>query len=206
MNSAREVIMQNELKVDLCFSVTGRTIPVDHGFDLYSAISRIIPEFHQAEDIGLKLIRGRYIGDGLLDIHPNSWLILRLKTPVLPGYINLAGKTIKLKDHIIQIGVPQTRSIMPDSCLYAHLVTTRNGNDQNRFEKEISRQMSGLGVKGNPSVGTRKTFTVHAKKVVGYSMTLDDLSDEDSILIQDNGLGGRRKMGCGFFEPVGNDR
>jgi CRISPR-associated protein Cas6 len=198
--------MEKDIKVDLCFSITGRTIPVDHGFDLYSAISRIIPEFHQAEDIGLKLIRGRYIGDGLLDIHPNSWLILRLKTPVLPGYINVAGKAIKLKDYIVQIGVPQTRSISPDSSLYAHLVTTRNGHDQQRFENEISRQMSGLGVKSNYTVGRRKTFTVHSKKVVGYSMTIDELSDEDSILIQEHGLGGRRKMGCGFFESVGSDR
>ena len=198
--------MEDIPKVDLCFSITGKAISVDHGFELYSAVSKIVPDFHEAEDIGLKLIRGRYIGDGLMDIHPNSWLIFRLRPTVLPGYINLAGKTIKLKDHIIQIGVPQTRSIMPDSSLYAHLVTTRNGNDQQRFENEISRQMSELGVKGNASVGKRKTFTVHTKNVVGYSMTIDDLTDEDSLLIQDNGLGGRRKMGCGFFEPMGNNR
>ena len=66
--------MEDNPKVDLCFSVAGKYIPVDHGFDLYSAISRIIPEFHEEKDIGVKLIRGRYIGDGLLDIHPNSWL------------------------------------------------------------------------------------------------------------------------------------
>ena len=84
--------MENDPKVDLCFLITGRTIPVDQGFDLYSAISRFIPEFHDAEDIGVKLIRGRYIGDGLLVIYPNSWLIMRLKASVLPGYINLAGK------------------------------------------------------------------------------------------------------------------
>lgn len=36
-------------------------------------------------------------------------------------------------------------------------------------------------------------------------MTLEGLTDEGSILIQEHGLGGRRKMGCGFFEPVGNE-
>ena len=159
--------MENDPKVDLCFLITGRTIPVDHGFDLYSAISRFIPEFHDAEDIGAKLIRGRYIGDGLLDIHPNSWLVMRLKTSVLPGYINLAGKSLKLKDHIVQIGVPQTRSIQAAPSLYAHLVATRNWQDQQRFESEISRQMSELGVIGKSMVGERKTFAVHGKRVVG---------------------------------------
>ncbi len=198
--------MENNPKVDLCFSVTGRNIPVDHGFDLYSAISKIISDFHEAEGIGIKLIRGRYIGDGLLDIHPNSWLTIRLKASALPGYINLAGKTIKIKDHSIQIGVPQTRSLVAGSSLYAHLVTTRNCQDQQRFENEISRQMAELKVNGECIVGERKTFTIHDKKVVGYSMTINELSDEDSILIQEHGLGGRRKMGCGFFEPVGNNR
>jgi CRISPR-associated protein Cas6 len=198
--------MEDNPKVDLCFSVTGRNIPVDHGFDLYSAISRTIPEFHEAEDIGLKLIRGRYIGDGLLDIHPNSWLIIRLRASDLPGYINLAGKTLTIKKHNIQIGVPQTRSLVAASALYAHCVTTRNCQDQQRFENEINRQMAKLKVNGVFSVGERKTVTIHDKKVVGYSLLVGGLSDEHSILIQEHGLGGRRKMGCGFFEPVDNDK
>ena len=86
------------------------------------------------------------------------------------------------------------------------MVTTRNGQDQQRFENEISRQMAKLEVKGDCVVGERKTFTIHDKKVVGYPMIINGLTDEDSIVIQEHGLGGRRKMGCGFFEPVGNDR
>jgi CRISPR-associated protein Cas6 len=198
--------MENTPKVDLCFSITGKTVSVDHGFDLYSAVSNIVPEFHEADDVGIKLIRGRYIGEGLLDIHPNSWLIVRLKTTDTHTYINLAGKTLNLKGHNIQVGVPKTRSIEASSFLYAHLVTTRNGQDQPRFEKEISRQMAELKVKAKYTIGERKTFTIHDKKVVGYSMTLEELTDENSILIQENGLGGRRKMGCGFFEPVDNDK
>jgi CRISPR-associated protein Cas6 len=66
--------------------------------------------------------------------------------------------------------------------------------------------MAELKVNGECIVGERKTFTIHDKKVVGYSMTINELSDEDSILIQEHGIGGRRKMGCGFFEPVGNNR
>jgi len=198
--------MENNPKVDLCFSVTGRNIPVDHGFDLYSAISRIIPDFHEADGISIKLIRGRYIGDGLLDIHPNSWLTIRLRTSVLPGYINLAGKTLTIKGHNIQIGVPKMKSLVAGSSLYAHLVSTRNGQNQQRFENEISRQMAELKANGDFIAGQRKTFTIHNKKVVGYPMTINGLSDGDSIVIQEHGLGGRRKMGCGFFEPADKNR
>jgi len=197
--------MNGEPKVDMSFIITGKTVPVDHGFDLYSSICRIVPEFHKSQDIGLKLIRGRYIGDGLLDIQPNSWLVLRLKVSDLPQFINLAGKPLSLQDHTIHVGVPKTRSLIPAHSLYAHLVTTRNGQDQIRFEAEVKRQMDDLTVMGECIIGERKTLTIHDKKVVGYPVEISGLSDVDSIKLQEQGLGGRRKMGCGFFEPAEND-
>ena len=62
-----------------------------------------------------------------------------------------------------------------------------------------------LTVMGECIIGERKTLTIHDKKVVGYSMQINGLSDVDSIRLQEHGLGGRRKMGCGFFEPTEND-
>jgi len=198
--------MDNDPKVDLCFSIRGKTVPVDHGFDLYSCISRLLPLFHEAQDVGLKLIRGRYVGDGLLSLQPNSWLVFRLRSSGLSPYINLAGNTLDLRGHLIQIGVPKTKALTPAPVLYSHLVTTRNGQDQERFLTEISRQLSEMGVKAEVQLGDRKTFTIHEKKVVGYSMQLLGLSDEDSIKVQEQALGGRRKMGCGFFEPTEHEQ
>ncbi len=60
--------------------------------------------------------------------------------------------------------------------------------------------MDSLAVKGRFQVIKRKTFQVHGKQVVGYSVLASGLNPEDSITLQENGLGGRRKMGCGFFE------
>ncbi|MBW2004212.1 MAG: hypothetical protein JRI72_06290 [Deltaproteobacteria bacterium] len=48
--------MQSNPKVDLCFQVSGKTIPVDHGFALHGAISDVLPDFHEDQTVGLKLI------------------------------------------------------------------------------------------------------------------------------------------------------
>lgn len=37
--------------VDLAFRLTGSKVPVDHGYALYSVISRILPEIHGAKNI-----------------------------------------------------------------------------------------------------------------------------------------------------------
>lgn len=193
--------MQSDPKVDLCFQVLGKTIPVDHGFALHGAMSRILPHFHEDQTVGIKLIRGRYIGDGMLDISPYSELVVRLPIGHISQYIQLAGKRLEVLGQSLTVGVPKTRALVPAVALYSHLVTTRNGDIQERFEKEIVRQMGELEIQGRFSVGERKTFQVHGKQVVGYSFLVSELNAEESVKLQEVGLGGRRKMGCGFFEP-----
>ena len=44
--------------VGLAFRLTGGKVPVDHGYALYPAISRLLPEIHGAKNIGVHPIRG----------------------------------------------------------------------------------------------------------------------------------------------------
>lgn len=191
-----------EPKVDLAFHVMGRKIPVDHGYALYAAVSRELPGFHEMQDAALGLIRGRYVGEGMLDITPHTEIVIRIPASRVASALPLAGKTLGIVGHSVRVGVPTTRALIPATALYAHLVTTRNGNDQARFEEEIRRQADTLGMKVRLTVGERRTFSVHGKQVVGYSVLASELMAEESIALQENGLGGRRKMGCGFFEAA----
>jgi CRISPR-associated protein Cas6 len=186
--------------VDISFTATGATIPVDHGFALYGAVSRILPRIHEDNDVGIRLIRGRYAGNGLLNISPKCELVLRLPVDRIAPYLALAGKRLDVAGQSLTIGTMNTRALIPSVALYAHIVTTKNGNDPNRFESEITHQLTDLGIQGKPTLGKRRTFSVHGKQVVGYSLLVSELIAEESIALQETGLGGRRKMGCGFFE------
>ncbi|MCI5148431.1 MAG: hypothetical protein D3916_03380, partial [Candidatus Electrothrix sp. MAN1_4] len=95
---------------DLHFQLSGKTIRVDHGYFLFSAISRCLPEFHKAQDVRLALIRGRYIGEGLLQLLPGSRITFRLPSDKAAQYINLAGKTLDLDGHQIRVGVPSSEA------------------------------------------------------------------------------------------------
>lgn len=186
--------------IDLCFQVRGNYLPVDHGFALYGAISRVLPVIHADREVGLKLVRGRYVGHGLLDISPASELVLRLPVSKVGRYLGLAGKKLEVSGHPLWVGVPSIRPLIAAVALYSPLVTTRNGHDQQRFEKEIQSQLARLDFKGRLHIGRRRTFQVHGKQVVGYEVLLMELTAPESIRVQEQGLGGRRKMGCGFFE------
>lgn len=192
--------MASKIKVDLCFKISGKNLPVDHGFALYGSISRILPSIHEAEEVGLKLVRGRYVGNGLLDISPHSELVLRIPAESIRDILPLAGKSLDVQRHRLTVGIPSTRALVPAATLFSPLVTTRNGQEQSRFEAEIFGQMGLLGLNGRLSIGKRRTFGIHGKQVVGYSVLVSELNAEESIVLQEQGLGGRRKMGCGVFE------
>jgi CRISPR-associated protein Cas6 len=188
--------------IDLVFPVQGKMVPVDHGFALYGALSRICPSLHQSEDVSIQRIRGKHCGGGLLSLSSVSRLKLRIPADKIPEYLFLVGKTIDVDGHILRLGVPNPCRLMPKAAVYSHLVTTKNGNNVERFEKEVRNQLACMNIGGKITIGKRRTFKLHDKQIVGYSMLVSELTAEESILLQEKGIGGRRKMGCGQFEGI----
>ena len=191
--------------VDLFFHIQGKEVPVDHGYTLYSAISRILESgdenkwLHNADNVGLLPIRGHYAGQGKLMLDQHARFGLRLPVNLIPKVLRLAGKRLDVNGEALRVGVSTTSALIPAPVLYAHIVTTKNGEDETRFDAEIQRQLDALGIKGKPTRGPRRIVTIKDKKVVGYSLLVSELTAEESIRLQEQGLGGRRKMGCGVF-------
>ena len=42
---------------------------------------------------------------------------------------------------------------------------------------------------------------IKGKRVIGYALQVAGLTAEESVRLQELGLGGRTRMGCGFFVP-----
>lgn len=190
--------------VDCAFELRGECIPLDHGYALYSALCATAaagPWLHSAEQVAIQLIRGDYVSPGLLRLTDKSRLRIRLAATVLPNVLTLAAGSIQLDGHELRIGVPQTRLLRPSVALYAHVVTTRNGDDEARFDAEVGAQLERLGIRAKATRGKRRVVRVKDKTVVGHSLLVSELSADHSLRLQASGLGGRRKMGCGVFIP-----
>jgi CRISPR-associated protein Cas6 len=48
----------------------------------------------------------------------------------------------------------------------------------------------------------RGRIRVGGQQVIGCAVRISDLSAEDSVRLQIDGLGGKRAMGCGLFRPA----
>ena len=214
--------------MDILFCVTGTEVPTDHGYALFSALSRILETeedrwMHGNPHIGLHTIRGVRGPNGRRLIGDKARLGLRLPSDLLPRSLKLAGKGLDLDGCKLRVGVSETRALIPAATLHCRVVTTKNGDNPTHFDAEIARQLVTLDIHGQvfrvsqsarPSDDrlacaprtsrdpSRRIFRVKDKRIVGYSVLVTELTAEESIRLQERGLGGRRRMGCGVFVPV----
>ena len=187
--------------IELSFRLLGRTIPVDHGYALYAALSRVVPELHDTQELGIQPVRGVYAGGGVLHLAPFSCLAIRLPQDQIRPVLKLAGKIADVDGHALRIGVPNARALLPVANLRARLVTIKGFLDAESFVEAAKRQLHSLGIAGEFLLGIRRTLRVKDKQVVGFEVAVTELTAEESLILQERGLGGRRRMGCGVFVP-----
>jgi CRISPR-associated protein Cas6 len=201
--------------IDLAFVLVGRSVPLDHGYALFSALSRIVPVLHGDRTVGVHPIRGRQTDPGVLGLTENSRLRLRLPSEQVAAYLAIAGKELELDGHRFNVGIPQVESLVPAPALASRLVTFRHAIDPARFESDVRRELDGLQIAGRPSLVAssrpgfegqpiRRVVRIKGKRVIGYALRVTELTPNESVRLQEAGLGGRRRMGCGVFTPVGS--
>lgn len=214
------------IHVELRFPFQGQTLPTDHGYALFAALSRLLPEAHDSAWLAVSTLPGMARGDGTLQLDPQAALRLRIRIEDepqppnqlqvdpqavlssclpherVPLVLKLAGKRLNIGGHDLRLGAPQIFLLQPASALYARCVTIKKFTEPEPFLDAVCRKLDELGVKGEPVLGPRRVVRVGNHTIVGFGLAVHELSDEASLVLQEKGMGGRRHMGCGFFNPI----
>lgn len=194
--------------VDLNFRITTEdSVPVDHGYHLFAALSGLLPDLHQNNEIGIHSLRGKYLQNRQLKLRTNSCLVLRTPVERICQLLNLTGKTIQVSQANIRIGVPQVTALVAAPILWSRLVIIKVAGrnaaqlDVPSFRESIEKQLSSYDVipEGKVDIRKRRTLKIKEKVIVGYEVVLENLTAEESLQMQKMGVGGRRHMGCGLF-------
>jgi CRISPR-associated protein Cas6 len=131
----------------------------------------------------------------------SSRLTLRAPATFIPELLVLSGKVLEIEEHKLVVGVPTMYPLRPAAFLYSRLVSIKGFMDEAGFGAAAQRQLDALGIKGKLRVGPRRTTRIKDKEVVGYAVAVSELDADESILLQEQGIGGRRRFGCGVFAP-----
>lgn len=210
--------------IDLSFRISGESVPLDHGYLLYSSLSKLDAELHEALWLGIHPINGTPAGPGRLGL--TQWSRLRFRIPAdnIARLISLAGKRLALGHggarSSLTIGVPEVYLLEPAANLFSRYVTiklsetekTDQSPNREMFSAAIRTQLEGMNIRGDVWIDdardshdreySRRVIHIKQKAIVCYSVYVRNLSEEDSLRLQETGVGGRRRMGCGLFLPA----
>jgi CRISPR-associated endonuclease/helicase Cas3 len=189
------------MTIDISFRVNSRAaLPVDHGYALVGAVSRLIPEAHCGNGFAIAPIPGKQIGGRQMMLDERSRFVIRTSADRIAQFLPLAGKTIDVFGRKLVLGVPSIFPLDPCSSLRARIVTIKGFFEPEPFREAVRRQLDQLEVGScDIYIGRQRTLRIKANEIVGFETTISQLSESDSLTVATHGIGGRRHMGCGFF-------
>jgi CRISPR-associated protein Cas6 len=201
------------MSCDVCFPVRGEVLTAGCHYELYGALSRAVPAFHDpGEQVRFAPIGGENVGKGLIRLTKTSRLRVRLPADRIGLVLPLTGKTLSVGEHTIALGIPTVQPLEPTPMLLARLVTFKNAFEPSRFlevarqrlrDRRIQAEAAIPLVEEGPHSGKarRRILRIKGTTIVGYSLLVQGLSAEESIGLQEQSVSGRTKLGCGFFLP-----
>jgi CRISPR-associated protein Cas6 len=210
--------------VEAAFPVRGSHLPSHHGAALYAALCEQTDcgaWLAAAVHIAIAPITGRPHDHGLLALTPESRLLMRLAPAELPQVLRLAGRRLVLAAddarHLLDIGEPRVRLPQPAAELRAGLVVFDDPaapasadagahlgatDAANRFAVAVRHALAALEIAAEPVPGPADSLALPGRAVPGFGMHVAGLTAEDSIHLQEAGLGDHHKLGCGVFVPA----
>jgi CRISPR-associated protein Cas6 len=202
------------MHIELAFPVVGDSIPTDHGYILYAALSNVVPEFHNPNaNIRFSPINGDRGEKGTIRLFSGSRLLVRLPADQIPVVLPLAGRTLELGTNRVALRPPMVVPMVPAPTLAAKLVLFKNAETPEKFLSTTRWKLDEIGVVGEPGIPLiqhgeragqprRRILRIKGRRIVGYALQVTGLTAEESLRLQEHGLGGRCRIGCGFFVPL----
>ena len=197
--------------LDLLFKMKCNTLPVDHAWSLSEAIREELPWFGEEPQAGLHLIHGADSGNGwerpqggedLLYLSRRTRLVLRLPEHRVEDARTLQGKTLQIQDNQLEVGDSHTRSLATTTTLYCRHLVTETEMEEDEFMGLAVEKLKAMNIRFKKILcGKSKAFATPDGDLPTQSLMVAGLTLEDSITLQQHGLGPHRNRGFGLFVP-----
>ena len=201
--------------VDLVFDIQCRELPVDHAHELSEALGEILPQLKEDSGLGVHTVHlaGSQNGWERPDPKLGQKLILSRRTKLtlrVPAeHIDqvgnaLEGTELDIGGCSLKIGKSKQKKLSGQGTVFSRYVVLEPGeeDDENAFLQRIVSLLDERGIRVKKAL-CGKTAEVAGPEgpVKTRSIMLADLKPEESVRLQQEGVGPMRHMGCGIFIP-----
>lgn len=186
--------------VDMVFPLQGQAIARDNAQALRRALVALWPWLEHdpvAAVHPLKLVPGN---EALGLLSQRARLVLRVPAQRLEELTVAGGLRLQVQDQHLQLGAPQLRVLRPHSAMYAYRVAA-DSPDETAFMALVEGELDRLGIAAARVCGKHQRLQSQDGQLDAFSLLLHEMTLQDALQLQQQGLGGHRLLGCGVFVP-----
>lgn len=202
--------------VEMSFKVLNGGICDRHNFEysLFSAISKILGKnscanLHDKEFKYLQIlpINGTK-HKNMIMFQKSSFLKIRPSLEHLSNFLCLSKKVIRVKNNLISLSDPKIYQLQYSPNLYCHCVivnSIKESKDMIDFitstfkEKMNFESKFKIFIPYHKNKISNRILRFKNNSLIGFPIVVKDLNEEDSLYLQSNGFGSKKKFGCGYF-------
>jgi CRISPR-associated protein Cas6 len=197
--------------VDFLFPLLGDCVFAGYNYPLYAALKMLRFELFTDPEVGIgNISEVEPMRRGLLLITKRSRLRIRAPHYFASGLTDQCNRPIRVGSHIVKLGLPQLCPINPSSGLWAEFVAPKSLSFRHGDRQPTHREFLGWFADKlrRKLKATRAEIIVGRSRLMpmgdypatkGYAVQIEGLSDDQSMQLQIDGIGGRRHMGGGMF-------
>jgi CRISPR-associated protein Cas6 len=198
--------------VDLLFGIDCRTLPVDHAFALSQALRTHLPWLGRERGAGVHPLHVAESGNGwmrpqdpgdLLHLSRRTKLGLRVPNARVDEARALSGETLQVAGRPVLVKDATVRRLSDLTTLFSRYVAAdETWDDEEAFLERAAARLHDLGIQPRKLLcGTERTISTPDGTIHSRSLMVADLSVEQSVRLQEEGIGPHRELGCGLFVP-----
>ncbi len=200
--------------IDLVFSIKCKTLPLNHAWVLSREILHHLPWFEDTPYAGIHQIHVAESNNGWMRpeddevdalLYPSrrTKMTLRIPLDMREATEKLVGTTLNIDGHSLEVGNTKKKIFTNSSVIFSRHVLSDANETENEF---LTRMAEELKTNINFKVKKMLCGKSHGIKTPNKTLTtrhlmIADLDSENSIKIQQQGLGSAKELGCGLFIP-----
>nr|VFK50199.1 MAG: CRISPR-associated protein Cas6, subtype MYXAN [Candidatus Kentron sp. TUN]VFK50805.1 MAG: CRISPR-associated protein Cas6, subtype MYXAN [Candidatus Kentron sp. TUN]VFK51274.1 MAG: CRISPR-associated protein Cas6, subtype MYXAN [Candidatus Kentron sp. TUN] len=201
--------------VDYAYRIRCHSLPVEHAYFLAEAITAVLPWINNEPSVGIHSIHVADSGNGwirptahsnnlndLLYLPRRTRLVLRLPKNLVRKAQNLEGAVLDITGNTLTVEKGQEKPLCPSNTLFARYVVTDNHDQETRFMDYLIDQFQRMSIRVRKILcGREHVISMPKTPIRTRSVLIAELNPEESLLLQQNGIGSCHQLGCGLFIP-----
>lgn len=195
---------------DLVFAVRGQRLDIDHAFALAEAIREHLHSETCAR-IGVHGVHLAGSGNGWnrpeqidadIPLPRRARLVIRLHRDDYDEVAALGGQSLQLGEQRLQLGTCSTRKLSSLASLYARALCCDRQQSEPEFLAQTAAALQRLGIEVARMIcGRSGEVRTRSGSLYTRALLVADLKPEESVRLQQKGLGNEHMLGCGLFVP-----